>query len=226
MNSSYPKKAPVVKPRDTATFEPYYWEAYNQIVHPNRFDWYLITRWLPELGPEGFAILKVLRNLCFHNPKEGILRNECDIAMNELAISAGMTERTLYRHLKENKALGQFIRRQARYVVPTEGAPHRASNRFMVCMDAPIHPDDMEQYEELRLQRDEALQKQQRSTAIIERDCHFGSHRNAMTAKNNSYDCQNGGHMRAYDCQNGRASKDELPSDNLILKNSRYAVTM
>ncbi len=62
-------------PRSVATFEFYYSEPYNAVTQPHRFDWYLITRWLPELGPDGFAIVKVLRSLCYWNPKDGSLRD-------------------------------------------------------------------------------------------------------------------------------------------------------
>ena len=30
--------------RPTVTLEPYFWEAYNAVVQPERRDWYLIRR--------------------------------------------------------------------------------------------------------------------------------------------------------------------------------------
>lgn len=139
--------------RTTATFEEYYWEAYNEIVQPRRFDWYLIHRWLPELGPEGFALVKVLRSRCYFNPKEGTLRNTCELPMEELAALIGMKRSTLYREFDRNAALRHFVVPQHQYV-QTERKPQRCHPQFLVCMDDPIHPLDRQRYEELRQTRE------------------------------------------------------------------------
>src|SRR5690349_2140546 len=97
--------------RATATFVPYYWEAYNEIVEPRRYDHYLVRRWLPALGPLGFALVKALRDRCYHNPTTGVLRDSCEIDMDELAGAVGVSRRTLFRELADNEALAQFVRR-------------------------------------------------------------------------------------------------------------------
>lgn len=169
MSSSYPgggspvngqSASPAARPqravspaRSTATFEAYFWEAYNEIVRPNRFDWYLVTKWLPNLGPAGFAIVKALRTLCYHNPRDGILRDTCEISMDDLAAMVGMKRTTLYEELKRNEALAQFVQRQEQ--IDWKGnRPVRSMPRFRVCMDDPIHTSDMEAYDQLRAQKE------------------------------------------------------------------------
>jgi AraC-like DNA-binding protein len=136
------------RPRQAATFEAYYWEPYNAIVRPERFDWYLVTRWMADLGPAGFCIVKVLRNHCYHNPKTGITRDTCELSLAELSAEVGISERTLYRELSENEALARFVQRVERYVL-TEGGSRRAMNRYRVCMDTPIYAADLAEYETL-----------------------------------------------------------------------------
>lgn len=139
--------------RDTATFTPYFWEAYNEIVQPRRFDHYLITRWSQELGPHGFMIVKLLRDRCFHNPDRGILRDTCEMRMEELAAAVGLGRTKLFELFKTNTALQQFVRRIEQFRLE-KGNPRRDVNRFHVCMDDPIHPADMEEYDRLRCEKE------------------------------------------------------------------------
>ncbi len=153
-------------PRETATFEAYYWEAYNEIVHPSRFDWYLVTRWLPDIGALGFAILKTLRARCYHNPKNGVTRNQIEVDLKELAGAVGMSVATLYRELERNEPLKQFVQLQHQYVQEDSSGkrpPRRFKPELTVCMDDPIHPADRERYEQLR-----AENEARRSTAETE----------------------------------------------------------
>ena len=145
--------SPRSQPRNTVTFTPYFWEAYNEIVEPRRFDNYLITKWLPDLGPLGFTILKTLRNRCYFHPGTGTVRNEIDVKMKELAAAVRVDRATLFRELDRNTALAQFIQRQAMFDT-VGGRPQQVASRFTVCMDDPIHPDDMERYEELRAEKE------------------------------------------------------------------------
>ena len=140
--------------RKTATFEPYFWHAYSEIVQPHSFDWYLVTRWLPDLGPEGFAVVKVLRNQCYFNPSTGALRDTCQISMDELADMVGMKRTSLYRLFDNNTALAAFVQKQPD-VVFVEGRTRRLPPRFRVCMDTPIHPADVERYHQLQLEKHE-----------------------------------------------------------------------
>jgi transcriptional regulator with XRE-family HTH domain len=139
--------------RATATFVPYFWEAYSQIARPDRFDWYLVTRWLPDLGPEAFTLVKVLRAECYFNPREGKLRDECQLTVDELAEKTGIKRSSLYRLLEGNEALRQFVQRLPE-VIHVEGRTRRLPPRWRVCMDNPIHPTDMEEYELLRATRE------------------------------------------------------------------------
>lgn len=143
----------LTRPRNTATFEPYFWEAYNEIVQPHRFDWYLVTRWLPDLGPDGFALVKALRNLCYFNPKDGALRDTCQITVDELAEVVGMKRASVYRVLNDNEALKAFVQRQPEAIF-VEGRTRRLPPRFRVCMDTPIHHHDLACYEQMRLQKE------------------------------------------------------------------------
>jgi hypothetical protein len=143
--------------RETATFEAYYWEAYNEIVHPSRFDWYLVTRWLPDIGALGFAILKTLRARCYHNPKSGVTRNQIEVDLKELAGAVGVSVATLYRELERNEPLKQFVQLQHQYVQEdsnSKSPPRRFKPELTVCMDDPIHPGDRERYEQLRAEKE------------------------------------------------------------------------
>jgi hypothetical protein len=139
--------------RKTATFQAYYWEAYNEVVEPRRFDHYLIRKWGPELGSLGFFLIKVLRDRCYHNPATGILRDSCEIELEELGAAVGVSVSTLLREFKNNTALGQFVRRIPQYRI-VDGKPQKGKNVYQVSMDDPIHPDDLERYDYLRAQKE------------------------------------------------------------------------
>jgi hypothetical protein len=139
--------------RNTATFTPYFWEAYNEVVQPRRFDHYLLRKWGPELGPLGFMIVKSLRDRCYHNPAEGILRDSCEVDMEELAQAVGVSRATMFREFERNQALSQFVRRIEQFEM-RGGRPHRAANIYQVSMDDPIHSDDYERYDQLRAHKE------------------------------------------------------------------------
>ena len=146
---------PTATERSSATFEAYYWEAYNEIVQPHKIDLYLIDCWLPHLGPLGFALVKALRRRCYYNPKQGVVRNEVEIDIAELAASVGVNKATIYRELERNESLQQFVRLQHQYASTTPGrAPKRVLPQFLVCMDDPIHPSDLDRYEALRARKE------------------------------------------------------------------------
>ncbi len=192
-------KAHLVAPRSErppATFEAYDPEAYGQIVHPNRFDWYLITRWLPDLGNDGLAVVKVLRNELYYNPAKKALRDECEMSMEELARRCNLSRRTLFRLFEANAALRAFVQRQPQYALKGD-APHRDVNVFRVCMTDPIHPGDEEAYRLLLEAR--GAQKLATETGPkhrVKRDepvdlyeCHHGTHKGSMSAKTDAYAC-------------------------------------
>jgi hypothetical protein len=139
LKSESPTRDKGARGRSTATFEAYYWEAYNAIVEPRRWDHYLLRRWLPTLGPLGFALVKVLRDRCYFNPDTGVLRDTCEIDMDELAHLIGVSRATLFRELGRNVALGCFVRRVEQYQM-INGRPQQTRNLYQVCMDDPVHP--------------------------------------------------------------------------------------
>jgi AraC-like DNA-binding protein len=139
--------------RSTATFTPYYWEAYNEIVQPKRFDWYLIERWMPELGPVGFAIVKALRSRCYWHRSEGVLRDEIEVKMADLAQAVGVSEDTLTRQFNTNQALQLFVRKINHYRM-VDGKPRKTANIYQVSMDDPIHAIDYERYDEMRARKE------------------------------------------------------------------------
>lgn len=159
-----PTPSPRSQSRATATFVPYFWEAYNEIVEPRRFDHYLLRRWLPELGPLGLAIVKALRDRCYHNPTTGILRNECEVKMVELAAQCGVNRATLFREFERNKALAEFVQRFPQYQL-RGGKMVQAENAFRISMDEPIHKDDYERYDQLRAEREKERQTPPQTSA-------------------------------------------------------------
>lgn len=227
--------------RPTATFVPYFWEAYNEIVEPRRFDHYLVTRWLPELGPTGFAIVKALRDRCYHNPRTGILRDSYEADMEELAQAVGISRATLFREFGRNEALGHFVQRVEQYQM-AGGRPKQTSNLFRVSMDDPIHASDLERYEDLR-----ALKEMERDTPPPKKivkpeapvspsppyESHSETHRKNAPSASSRYESQIETHSPSYESQFATpntqsqietpntpsqfatAIKEDLPSDSL-----------
>jgi hypothetical protein len=208
-----PYSPPATSPRETATFEPYYWEAYNEIVEPRRFDHYLIRKWLPELGALGFAIVKTLRDRCYHNPQTGVLRDSCEVDMDELATAVGVGRTTLFREFGRNESLGRFVRKVVQYQM-VGGRPQQTKNLYQVCMDDPIHPDDLGRYDDLRArketERDAPLPAKRikreanaPSATPLAYESQNGTHSVPEDASSSPYGYQNGIHSNCYEFQNG-----------------------
>lgn len=162
------KKEPPSRP--PATFEAYDPEAYGVIVHPNRFDWYLTTRWLPDLGNDACIVVKVLRNELYYNPAKRALRDECEMSMAELASRCNLSRTKLFALFKDNWALNRFVERQAQIKIKGD-RPHRDVNAFRVCMTDPIHPDDEAAYRLLLEQRGaERLGREARAKFRVSRE--------------------------------------------------------
>jgi hypothetical protein len=173
--------------RSTATFLPYYWEAYNEIVEPRRFDHYLIKRWLPALGPLGFALVKALRDRCYHNPQTGVLRDECEVDLTELADSVGVSRATLVRELARNEALGHFIRRIRQFKM-VDGRPRKDANAYQVSMDDPVHPSDLERYDDLRAIKEKERAATDSAPTRLKRES--SSHKAQIEPNRGSYKAQ------------------------------------
>lgn len=150
-----PKAEKRASSRDTATLTAYFWEAYNEIVQPSRINAYLIDKWLPELGPVGFALVQAFRRRCYHNPKTGETRNEIEVDIAVIAKAIGVSGTTVHRELHRNEALKHFVKVQPQYEVQSPGkAPKRYMPAFLIAMDDPIHASDMERYDALRAQKE------------------------------------------------------------------------
>jgi hypothetical protein len=163
--------------RRTITLEPYFWEAYNAIVQPERRDWYLIRRWARTLGSLGFTLVKVLRSLCYFNPKTGETRNTIELDMDELADYCGVSRRTIIREFQTNTPLACFVTKQSQYMLVGTRAK-RQDSRYFVAMDDPIHPEDMAEYERLKQEREGHAMVPPKT--IVHRSspdkCHFVTH--------------------------------------------------
>lgn len=173
--------------RDTATFTPYFWLAYNEIVQPRRFDWYLIEKWLPELGALGFAIVKTLRNAGYNNRETGIVRSEIRMEIAELAARCGVSEPTIHRQFRNNEALKQFVARESKFRMKN-GHPEQCANLYRVCMDDPIHPDDTERYEILRCEKEMDREDFERTGKKKTLDNHFDTQGRKRVAVGNQID--------------------------------------
>jgi hypothetical protein len=146
--------------RETVTFRAYYWEAYNEVVQPRAIGRYLVRRWLPDLGTNGYAIVQVLRDRAYHNPQTGELRNDVFVeSMADLARACGLSESTLRREFAKNAALAEFVRKAPAYQPSRRPAPfgrtvEKAGTVYWVAMDDPIHPADEARYQRLKQQKE------------------------------------------------------------------------
>jgi len=156
--------------RETVTFRAYYWEAYNEIVQPRAIGRYLVRRWLPDLGTNGFAIVQVLRDRAYHNPQSGELRNDIFIeSMADVARACGLSESTLRREFSKNAALAEFVRKAPAYQPSQRPAPfgrtvEKAGTVYWVAMDDPVHPADEARYQRLKQQKE--LERGERKTGV------------------------------------------------------------
>jgi hypothetical protein len=214
-----PKKEPPAS-RPPATFEAYDPEAYGVIVHPNRFDWYLTTRWLPDLGNEAYIVVKVLRNELYYNPAKRALRDECEMSMAELATRCNLSRTKLFALFKDNWALNKFVERQAQIKIKGD-RPHRDVNAFRVCMTDPIHPDDEPAYRLLLEQRgSERLAKEAKAKFRVSRteeaprsyESQNGTHRAPMSPELAPYESHFGTHMGHMSPKSERHKEEFLPS--------------
>ena len=153
----------VTKERKTATFEPYYWEAYNEIVHPDQRYWYFIRRWLPALSGNAVKIIMAFRGQLYFNPRSGELRNTIDdLDLRHLAELTGLSVKTLTREFKkmadpddpEGRHLKAFISKTPTWAQVGQNRFRQRPNTYYVAMDDPIHPDDQGWYEALREQKE------------------------------------------------------------------------
>ena len=132
---------------NTAQFSPVYQSAVNSITRPDRYVFvsrYLVEKWLPDLGPNAFAILCFLRRECYHNRQTGELRNEVTrLAMLDIAAGCQLSVSTVRRELQNNKVLQRFVSVSREFV--HEGRRNglrQDRNSYTVSMDDPVHPAD------------------------------------------------------------------------------------
>jgi AraC-like DNA-binding protein len=214
------RSEPKVKPeRPPATFVSYDPEAYGAIVHPNRFDWYLVTRWLPDLGNDALAVIKVLRNELYYNPDKKALRDECEMSMEELARRSNMSRTRLFKLFRTNAALNAFVERQPQVKVKDD-RPHRDVNAFRVCMTDPIHPDDEEEYQRLLEQRGaERLAASMRPKFRVKGDDPYEyagrTHRTPMSARSAEQEYAARTHMGDMSARGALHNDQILPPDLL-----------
>lgn len=120
---------------------------------------YLLERWLPLLGPDKYALVCVLHNLCYQNPASGELVTEFSLDLAELAAKIGKSRATVCRLLQRNaegvivegkpdgrpvpSLLNEFVQvlPQQRYS-RTHGRKVQAVNRFKVTWPIPLVPGE------------------------------------------------------------------------------------
>lgn len=120
---------------------------------------YLLERWLPLLGPDKYALVCVLRSLCYQNPATDELVTEFSLDLADLAAKIGKSRATVCRLLQRN-AQGKIIEEQKDgppvpsllnhfvQVLPQQrySRPHgrkvQAVNRFKVAWTIPPVPGE------------------------------------------------------------------------------------
>jgi AraC-like DNA-binding protein len=196
-----------VKERTPATFTPYFHQAYNEIVNPRRFDHYFVQKWMRLLGPVAFAIVKALRDLCYHNPSTGVLRDSIELTIEELAGVVGVSPSTLKRELAHNETLALFVQREKQYM-SVGGVVVRKANRWRVSMDEPIHPDDRDRYESLL----------QGETPVESRRVQIDPDRKKAGSRTGQNDPNNKGQIEPHYKGQNDPVNNSLPSGGLITK--------
>lgn len=139
-------------------------------MQPRAIGRYLVRRWLPDLGTNGYAIVQVLRDRAYYNPQTSELRNDIFVeSMADLAQACGLSESTLRREFAKNAALAEFVRKAPAYQPSQRPAPfgrtvEKAGTVYWVAMDDPIHAADEARYQRLKQQKE--LERGVRKTGV------------------------------------------------------------
>ncbi len=117
-----------------------YRSIYNRLVRPDvtlPVRDYFLTRWAPRLGGDLSLLIIQLRRLCLAQDGQSV-----ELSAAKLAGLVGISERTLRRHLTDER-LTPFVQRQHQWRYdPSVGHGVQAHNRYIVALDDPLTEED------------------------------------------------------------------------------------
>ena len=117
-----------------------YRSIYNRLVRPDvtlPVRDYFLTRWAPRLGGDLSLLIIQLRRLCLAQDGQSV-----ELSAAKLASLVGISERTLRRHLTDER-LAPFVQRQHQWRYdPSVGHGVQAHNRYIVALDDPLTEED------------------------------------------------------------------------------------
>jgi hypothetical protein len=140
---------------------PYYHSIENAITRPNQGTWvtrYFRLKWRPALGKEVADLVEAIRFCADKKTGETIA------SMETIAEVAGLSKRSVERLLSSTPPKGRsddwlerwrllheffIVGKKGRYRQKTIGGRsqvHRTTNRLIVAMDDPVHPDDYDKF--------------------------------------------------------------------------------
>ncbi len=117
-----------------------YRSIYTRLVRPDvtlPVRDYFLTRWAPRLGGDLSLLIIQLRRLCLAQDGQSV-----EMSAAKLAGLVGISERTLRRHLTDER-LAPFVQRQHQWRYdPSVGHGVQAHNRYIVALDDPLTEED------------------------------------------------------------------------------------
>ena len=117
-----------------------YRSIYNRLVRPDvtlPVRDYFLTCWAPRLGGDLSLLIIQLRRLCLAQDDEAV-----ELSAAKLASLVGISERTLRRHLTDERLI-PFVQRQHQWRYdPSVGHGVQAHNRYIVALDDPLTEED------------------------------------------------------------------------------------
>lgn len=150
-----------------ALVSPFYHEARNEIVRPDRgllCTDYFLTQWAPHLGATAVLIVLFLRT----RGSEVRIGEACvQVNQQEIARVAGCSLTTLYREFRNNDSLRRFVRTEERYARGEKGHVRQVENVYWIAMDDPLIPEDMPRLEALIAEREQSASAQKPGKVIL-----------------------------------------------------------
>lgn len=123
-----------------------YGSARAAVIQPERgmfITLYFFNNWLPLLGHSAATVILAARSMCYWNPLKGVLRNQVETDMAELARRASVSVRTVKDVLANELVQQYFLRYKVRRTMTPNGV--RTAGIWMtVRMDDPLTPDDQQ----------------------------------------------------------------------------------
>ncbi len=148
-----PPEAPESRPPEAGAESPRkamltraYGSARAAVIQPERgmfITLYFFSNWLPLLGHSAAAVILAARSMCYWNPLKGVLRNQVETDMADLARRASVSVRTVKDVLANPLVQQYFLRYKVRRTMTPNGV--RTAGIWMtVRMDDPLTPEDQQ----------------------------------------------------------------------------------